>query len=249
MSQSLGNSYEVAMAGQHELVAASPAVRALLDPEIEPRVLHRFLIEYCALGVQMTEPVEGWISRAGKRCKDIGLAQLGDNLVKHAVHEAGHEQMFVDDTKKLAELFNARYGEAVDAAALLSQPPTPSMREYIGLHEETIAGETPFAQVAIELEIEGLSVSVGPALLKQLEGVLGAEVVACCTFLTEHVALDVGHTALNRKMLERLMVARPDALPALVATGKRALDAYLGFLGECLARAHESSVQPRTAVA
>jgi hypothetical protein len=243
MSQSLGEAYAGQLARHHELVAGHPAVGALLDPAIEPRVLHRFLIEYCALGVQMTERVEGWIRRAGERCKAVGLPQLGDNLSKHAAHEAGHERMFVDDTKRLTKLFNSRFGEALDAQALLDQAPTASMLQYIQLHEETIASEAPFAQVAIELEIEGLSVSVGPSLLKQLDQVLGADVVECCTFLTEHVALDVGHTALNKKMLERLVEARPDALPVLVATGQRALDAYLGFLSDCLDRARAGAGQ------
>ena len=249
MKQSPADAYQEAMAAEHERIAAHPAVKALLDPGIEPRLLHRFLIEYCALGVQMTQPVESWIRRAGNRCKEIGLAQLGDNLVKHAVHEAGHEQLFIDDTKKLSELFAARYGDAPVARALLEQPPTPSMRRYIDLHEETIVGEAPYAQVAIELEIEGLSVSIGPTLLKQLERVLGGAVVACCSFLTEHVALDVGHTALNQRMLERLIVARPEALPALVRTGERALEAYLGFLFECLERSREwlrSRARPAT---
>jgi len=250
MSQSLGETYAGQMARNHELVAEHPAVRALLDPAIEPRLLHRFLIEYCALGVQMTEPVEGWIRRAGERCKAVGLTQLGDNLSKHAAHEAGHERMFIDDTKKLTALFNARYGEALDAQVLLGQAPTASMRQYIQLHEETIASEAPFAQVAIEFEIEGLSVSIGPSLLNQFERVLGAGVVECCSFLTEHVALDVGHTALNQKMLERLLVARPEALPVLVGTGKNALDAYLGFLGDCIERARAWVGQgPQAAVA
>jgi pyrroloquinoline quinone (PQQ) biosynthesis protein C len=237
--------YRNALAKHHDQLTAHPAVRAMFDPEIEPRLLHRFLIEYCSLGVQLTQPVEGWIRRAGARCKEIGLAQLGDSLIKHAVHEAGHERLFIDDTRKLSEQYLARYGEALDAEALLSQPATRAMTQYIELHEETIAGSTPYAQVAIELEIEGLSVSLGPTLLKQLERVLGAETVACCSFLTEHVAIDVGHTALNQKMMERLTQAHPEALPALVSAGQRALDAYLGFLLECIERARAELARSR----
>jgi Iron-containing redox enzyme len=232
--------YFTALARVHTGIEAYPAVRRLFDPEIEPRVLHRFLIEYCALGVQVTAPVEGWIRRAGLRCREIGLNALGDSLVKHAVHEAGHERLFVADTKALILQYGRLYGELLDANALLNQPATPAMTRYIDLHEETIAGPTPFAQVAIELEIEGLSVSIGPTLLRQLERRLGASILASCTFLTEHVAIDVGHTALNKKMLERLVAARPEALPVLVETGKRALDDYLCFLHECLERADQS---------
>jgi heme oxygenase-like protein len=229
--------YAACMARVHADLGSHPAVRQLFDPHIDACVLHRFLIEYCALGVQLTAPVEGWIRRAGNRCKEIGLSALGDNLTKHAVHEAGHEALFVEDTKQLSARYTSRYGELIDPQALLDQAATPAMRRYIELHEETIAGPAPFAQVAIELEIEGLSVKLGPTLLKQLTQVLGASILECCSFLTEHVALDVGHTALNNKMLERLVAAKPEALPILVETGRRALEAYLGFLGECMDRA------------
>jgi pyrroloquinoline quinone (PQQ) biosynthesis protein C len=229
--------YREAMAAHHSQLTAHPTIRVMFDPQVEPQLLHRFLVEYCALGVQLTEPVEGWIRRAGARCKELGLAQLGDSLIKHAAHEAGHEKLFINDARKLGEQHLARYGDALDVEALLRQPPTPATTRYTELHEETIAGETPYAQVAIELEIEGLSVSLGPTFLKQLERVLGAETLACCSFLTEHVAVDVGHTALNEKLLGRLIQAHPEALPALVAAGKRALDAYLSFLSECMDRA------------
>jgi len=234
--------YRARMAGAHAEIGTHPGVLRLLAPGISPRLLHRFLIEYCALGVQITRPVEGWIRRAGQRCKEIGLDALGDKLTKHAAHEAGHDRLFVADAHALSRLYQDLYHDSVDVEALLAQPPTDAMQRYIGLHEEAIASSTPFAQVAIELEIEGLSVSIGPSFLGQIERVLGPTVLASCSFLTEHVEIDVGHTKLNEKMLERLLSERPGALPVLVDAGQRALKAYLDFLGECMDRASERSV-------
>lgn len=229
--------YCAAMASTHAGISAHPAVVRLLNPEIAPRLLHRFLIEYCALGVQITAPVESWISRSGQRCKAIGLNDLGDRLIKHAAHEAGHERLFMADANALSRQYELRYAEQIDIDTLLAEAPTPAMLRYIALHEDTILSPAPFAQVAIELEIEGLSVSIGPPFLRQIEQVLGASVLASCSFLKEHVAIDVGHTKLNQAMLDRLLVARPEAQPALVAAGQRALEAYLGFFGECMDRA------------
>ncbi|MFY0539080.1 hypothetical protein [Nannocystis pusilla] len=50
----------------------------------------------------MTAPVEGWIRRAGERCLAAGLNEIGNALVAHARHEAGHDAMMVDDTRSLA---------------------------------------------------------------------------------------------------------------------------------------------------
>jgi hypothetical protein len=227
------------MALVRERLEQHAGVKRLLSPSIAPSTLHRFLIEYCSLGVQMTAPVESWIRRAGARCREIGLATLGDRLIKHAAHEAGHERLFIEDTKSLTVAYTARFGRKLDPAALIARSRTAAMARYIDLHEETILGPTPFAQVAIELEIEGLSVSLGPKLIAQFERVLGREILGCLSFLQEHVALDVGHTALNRRMLSQLLEERPAAVDALVDAGSRALSAYLDFLGECLGRAED----------
>ena len=51
--------------------------------------MERFLLFFCALGVQMTRPVESWIARAGAACEIAGLPELGRSLKKHARGEAG----------------------------------------------------------------------------------------------------------------------------------------------------------------
>lgn len=218
------------------------AMKRILAPAPAQQI-HRFLLEYCALGVQITEPVDSWIRRAGQRTTQMGLSEVGEALVKHAAHEAGHHLMFVDDVHQLAAMYNARYAPGVDPAALLDQAPTPKMLEYIALHEDNIQGDSPFAQIAIELEVEGLSVSLGPRLIQHLGDELGAEVVGALSFLTEHVAVDVGHTALNNKLLGRLLLQRPDAVDTLIATGTAALQIYLDFFGECWERAQAALAQ------
>lgn len=227
--------YDASMQPVRERLRSTPGILGLLDSQVAAKTLHRFLIEYCALGVQITAPVDGWIRRAGARCREIGLGPLGESLIKHAANEAGHDRMFVQDTHSLAKLYEARYGTMLNVSELLSRPPTHAMRRYIDLHERTIAGPTPFGQVAIELEIEGLSVTLGPALMDQFHRVLGPEIISCLTFIEEHVALDVGHTALNRKMLSRLLVARPDCMDTLTSTGTEALETYIDFMTECFA--------------
>ncbi|MEN9577235.1 MAG: hypothetical protein RJA70_244 [Pseudomonadota bacterium] len=242
-TMSLIQEYNTALSGARESMVTHPKIREILAEDVSPQLLHRFLIQYCALGVQITEPVDGWIRRAGQRCKEVGLVELGESLRKHAEHEAGHHLMFIDDVHALVGLYNSKYGATLNAGALLQQSATPKMRDYIALHEVNIAGDSPFAQVAIELEIEGLSVALGPKLIAQFEARLGKEVVAALSFLNEHIAVDVGHTALNNKLMERLLKQQPEALAKMIETGTAALAIYLDFFGECwgLARAKISS--------
>ena len=233
MSRAAIEDYQAQLRPVREAGLQSGVVRSLLDPSLPGRLLHRFLIEYCARGVQITQPVAGWIGRAGRRCKELGLVALGDSLTQHAAHEAGHELLFVEDTRRLVQNYNERYGEELSARALLVPHDSAAVARYVELHEQTIAGPAPFAQVAIELEIEALSVALGPLFLSQVERALGSGVLACLSFLREHVALDAGHTALNQRMLQRLLAERPDALAALIGAGTAALSAYLDFIREC----------------
>lgn len=212
------------------------ALRALLDPRVAPALMEGFLIQLNSLGVYMTEPVDGWIRRAGEASVRQGLVDVGRQLITHAKHEAGHHLMMIQDTHNLVARWNARRGPRLSAEALLKQPPTQAMREYRELHEETLAGPMPAAQVAIEYEIENLSVVFAPKLMAQAQRVCGADILEAMSFVKEHAELDVGHTALNEVMLDKLLRQLPQYAPYIASIGARALDIYLRFMADCVDR-------------
>ncbi len=209
------------------------SIEALFRHALEPVILERFLIYFSALGVGMTEPVEGWIRRAGRRCGDLGLSGLAKALAAHAGQEADHHLLMQADTHRLVDRWNEYHEPKLNAAALLALAPTPGVIGYRELHENTIAGPEPYGQLAIEYEIEMLSVTYGPALLQRCSDLSGAEILEGLSFLQDHVALDAGHTHFNRLQLSRLLDQRPDFLAALVTAGSAALDAYVMFLDDC----------------
>ncbi|MGD8861445.1 MAG: hypothetical protein PVI30_15660 [Myxococcales bacterium] len=232
--------YEPRMKRARELVGAAGILERLLSPQMTPRVLRRFLIEYCSLGVQITEPVEGWIRRAGEACVQQDLQKVGRALIDHAAHEAGHHEMFIADTRALVGAHREAGGGTLDAQALIDRPPTRAMRHYIELHEETLASPMPFGQVAIELEIERLSVTLLPALMQQFRRVLGEDVVDALSFLGSHAQLDVGHTRINERIMNELLLQRPAAVGDLARIGAEAMFVYLAFFEECLGAAERA---------
>jgi hypothetical protein len=209
------------------------SIAALLRDPLEPLTLERFLIYFSALGVGMTEPVEDWIRRASERCGELGLTELAAALKAHAKHEADHHLLMQADTRLLVERWNEKREPRLDAAVLLALAPTPGVIGYRELHEEVISGPAPYGQLAIEYEIEMLSVSYGPALIRRCTDIVGAEILHGLSFLEDHIALDAGHTHFNRLQLSRLLEQRPDFLSGLVAAGSAALDAYVVFLDDC----------------
>ena len=166
----------------------------------------------------------------------------------HARHEANHHLMLIEDVKRLVEDWNQRRDGALEVDALLHAPPTPAIRAYVNLHEEVIAGPAPFCQLAIEYEIEGLSVNVGPDLIKQCARLLGPAFLQKLSFLTEHVSIDVGHTKFNHMQLEKLLAGAPSWALLLGQTGNTALEAYGAFLAECFACSRQESAQNQAKV-
>ena len=225
--------YEDAMAASRADFSKRPGFAAAIAGQLEPRRLHHLLIQFCALGFQMTDKVEGWIRRAGERCQQLGYPELGKALISHAHHEAGHEQLFDQDTRALVELWNQRWSPTLSAEALLQQPATGGVRRYAELHEEVIVSDTPYRQVAIEYEIEAVSVREGAKLVGAVLQQLGPDVLGRLSFVKEHLAVDEGHTKFNARQLGRLLDDHPDALPHLIDAGRRALDAYATFLDDC----------------
>lgn len=222
-----------------ERFEASPGINAIRSNN-DPRFLEAFLLYFCAIGAQMTEPVESWIRRAASRCAAIGLTDLAEALTRHAKAEAGHHLMMIADLRSLAGNWNLRHKPRVDADELLRIPASYGASRYCLVHEENIAGDTPYAQIAIEYEIEQLPLRYGGLFVARCLEIFGGEILSSLSFVTEHIDLDIGHTHFNAQQLSKFIDLLPESLPSLVAAGSAALDAYAQFLTDCveLAESH-----------
>jgi hypothetical protein len=189
----------------------------VLSPKIPPHALKAFLQKFCAYGVEMTEQVPDWITRAGEGCLSRGYQGLGEALIAHARHEEGHEVYMAADARLLG------------AEALIGIN-TPGVKAYIQLHEEVIALH-PHAQIAVEYEIERLSVDYGALLMKNVRCVLGD---LDLSFIKTHTELDVAHAEFNHRQLVSFLSEHPDKLDDLVAAGEAALRAYGLYLDDCI---------------
>ena len=229
--------YESGVEPARRRFADHPAVRLIQAGEMGGEHLEAFFIHWSAAGVAMTEPVEGWIRRAGEACERLGgpgVERLGVALQKHARAEADHHLLMIADLRRLCARRAAAGRPAPDPDDLVAQPWPEAARRYRQLHEDVIAGPAPYAQIAIENEIEMLSVVFGPPLLENARALLGQDVIEDLSFLDDHITLDVGHTKFNRRQLAAFLDERPDALDALVEAGSRGLDAYRDFLAYCV---------------
>ena len=141
--------------------------------------------------------------------------------------------MMVEDTHALVKRWNARYSPPLDAESLFDVEPGSGASRYIAIHEAIVDGDMPFVQVALEYEIEQLPVAFGALMISNWAQRLGQDITNSLSFVREHIVLDVGHTAFNRKLLQGLLESGPRYLPVLVEAGSSILDAYAEFLTDC----------------
>ncbi len=237
--------YERLLAPARERFAAQSGLKLLESPTVDAVLMESFLLHFCAIGTRMTESVESWLHRSAERCEIFGLPELAHALDQHARAEAGHHLMMMADVRSLATRWNTCRQPPVDADEFLCRPPSLGAIRYCQLHEDNITSDTPYAQIAIEYEIETLPLRYGEQLIARCIELLGADILPCLSFVTQHVDLDVGHTKFNARELGKLIELDPTCLPALVAAGTAALDAYAQFLADCaqLAERHSQAVQ------
>jgi len=226
--------YEALVAAARKDFKSRRSVSVIFSPGVSKGLLENFLLFFCAYGVRITEPVEGWIRQAGERCIKLGFGRLGESLLVHSKQEAGHHLLFLQDAKSLAARADATHRIGLDLAAILAMPDTPGIDAYRELHKRVIEGDSPYAQIAIEYEIEALSIEYGPRLIGQVINRLGQETAQGLSFIKHHVAADVGHTSFNQRQIENLLAFHPQAINKLAYAGKAALAAYGIFLDDCL---------------
>jgi hypothetical protein len=239
MQSTIMETYELLMIPARRRFEADYGLTTLLEEDIEPNCFELFLVYFCAIGAQMTAPVEGWIRRAGERCTALGLKEIGDALLRHSKAEAGHDSMMVADVKSLVLRWNARNVWQLDLEHFLHLPQTPGVAKYVEVHEKNIDGPSPYAQIAIEYEIEQLTMLYGERLITRCIRLCGDDILACLTFLPKHIELDGGHTKFNARELAKVIDANPSSVPTLVSAGSAALDAYGTFISDCLSQAKD----------
>jgi hypothetical protein len=240
MSFEIFDQYEAIIADHREAFATNDAVNLVTSSSCDERLFAHFMLRWSVHGVAMTAPVESWIAGAGERCAQLGNQTLGKALKAHSRAEADHDLMMVEDARAIAAWFAERSAAGVDVDALLSESPLASTLPYIKLHEDVIAGLTPQAQVAIEYEIEQLSITMGPRLLINCERVFGID-TRFYSFMAHHVELDAGHTAFNRRQLQKVLCESPRELKVMTGAASTALAVYAGFMAECLRLAESDS--------
>ncbi|MGE4233484.1 MAG: hypothetical protein AB7F43_09165 [Bacteriovoracia bacterium] len=219
--------YENALAVKRDEV--STRLKKVIS-EKNPEVFLRLVIFYAAGGYHITKPVDRWIRTAGEACIHQGYKKLGEKLVRHAEHEAGHESMHAEDLNLVVDFYNKEFGQNLNAKDLLNTPFTEGIKNYISLHEETISGAQPFVQIAIEYEIERLSISAGPVFLKTCFERFGLELLRNLKFITEHARLDAGHTIYNRDLICEFLGKSPSTLDAITLGGQKALEYFAQYV-------------------
>jgi hypothetical protein len=225
--------YDDAVGAARDLFRLNTGVVGITSHDTTERAMAAFLVHYSALSVPITEPVEGWLRRAGERCIALGWPALGRALTAHAVAEAGHHLYHVADCRSLIALWNRRWRPALHVDDIARLTMTPGGARYCALHEANIASDRPFCQLAIEYEIERLPVELGPRFIENCVRLFGDEILQSLTFVTSHVEFDVGHTKFNAHFLGNLIAENPARLESLVTAGAGALDAFGQHLDDC----------------
>jgi hypothetical protein len=226
--------YERLVWPARERFASSAGIRGMISPETEAQTMAAFLMHFSALSIPITEPVEDWIRRAGDRCAAMGHSEIARSLSSHAKAEAGHHQYHLNDFANLVAFWNAHWSPPANPTVILARELTSGGERYRRLHEDNIAGPTPYCQFAIEYEIELLPVKYGSSFVGNCVRLLGQEILACMSFVTSHVEFDVGHTKFNAHFLGNLILEDPSRLAPLAAAGASALDAFSDHLTESL---------------
>lgn len=224
--------YETALAEARENFRVN-AFNQLVT-EKDPQKLMSFWLNFCSKGVGMTEPVESWIKRAGEKCIELGFTDLGADLKRHATHEADHHLLMIDDTRNLAKRWNQFYSPTLTSENLISSSFPDSVKDYRQLHENCIASNSPYGQIAIEYEIENLTATYGTQVIQHTANILGENIIECLSFLVDHARLDIGHTEFNRKVLTKFVDANPHTLPELIHYGIQAVEIYCDVINDYL---------------
>lgn len=224
--------------------AQRPVVKEIFTEEVEPKLLELFMIHWSALSAGLTEPIPVYLERAGERCKNMGLQEMAKFFYEHEEEEDGHDNWAIEDVEKLVENWNKENSTfPLDAQKLLANKISPAVKRYHELHEEVIEGDFPWAELAIDVEIELFSTTYGPILVNKWVECMGKDSLSNISFLYKHVVADVEHTDTNFEVVDKFISENPQSINTLVETATKALNSYADFLEDAMTYAKKVYVR------
>jgi hypothetical protein len=208
----------------------------------DPVLPELFMIYWTVLSAGLTGPIPHYLRSAGEKCREKGLPEMAEFFFEHCEEEDGHDGWAKKDTEKLVVRWNKRHPQLVlDTEELLSQKDSPAVKRYHEMHEKFIFGEAPYGELAIDVEIELITVKYGPKFLLKCIAKMGPGIIFDMSFLREHVRFDFGHTDKNFDVIHRLLEQHPEFLEHLVDAGRGGLETYAGFLGDVMRYSEEKA--------
>jgi hypothetical protein len=217
-------------------------LRGLVGSDVDSELLHAFLIQWAALSVQLQERTEHFLVEASRRCAEVGEHDLALTLLQIAAEAIDRYRLVADDTRTLAQLWNARRQPSLDLTYLLTQPATVSMKRLHAHAHALVSGPQPWTQLAALYEADAMLGSVAERVTSQARQLLGDEVGACLRSLEALAGLNQ-RSSLGRTMAS-FLERNPERVTRMAETGVRTLEIYGDFLVECCETAGRLSLWP-----
>lgn len=241
MSDAL-NAYRAQLDPARRRFKDRPELRQLMDADVDPELVHAFLIQWASLSVQLQEPAERFLVEASRRCAEVGKHRLSLTLLQIAAEAIERYRLVADDTRRLAQLWNVRRRPSLDLTYLLTQPATPSMKRLHAHYHSLVTSPQPWAQIAASYEADATLGSVVEQVGVQIRRLLGEDIHASLRSLDALAHFD------ERSSLAQAMVsfldANPERVDHMAATAERTLEIYADFLCECCSSAPGLSATP-----
>lgn len=233
------NSYQAKCTVHRQRFDQRPAIREIFYRPLNKRLTSAFMLHWSALSAGFAAPIGSYLQRAGERCREQGYADIARFFLAHAAEEDGHDEWGRKDAHRLAARWNRENpGLALDAERLLGDNTPEVVQRYYRLHEGVIDQGWPWAELAIDVEIELLTAKYGPRLLWRALRSMGLKSLADIQFLRDHVRFDFGHTRENFRTLHQFIHRHPECTQTLTEVASEALEIYADLMQEALDRAH-----------
>ena len=205
---------------------------------VNDELLELFLINFYAFGINMMQPVEDWLHRAGRHCEVIGLKDIGRALKLHARREAKCYLTIANDARLLITFWNRRHKDLqIDIEKLFSRPLPSGVACYQKLHEDIIISTVPYTQIAVSYEIELLFTNWNLKLVNYCASKFGKRITARLNAIQDHVKRHLRHVVVTRRELGKFLTSYPGYLNTLVQAGAQAIVIYQKYLEDCLTSA------------
>ena len=202
--------------------------------------LEFFLLHHCVLGRLMTEQIGDWLNAAVNKSDALGYGELSRSLAEYRDIGFKRHELLGKDLPLLLQWINRRHQIELVSSYFHKKSVSEGVKKFLKLHEQVLKGKQPYRELAIQYEMERITMVHGYTLIQWCKLRFGKSVLRNLSAFRYQIKNNQQRTIILEQIQKQFIKKHPEVVDDMIEASVATLECYARYLVDCFDLAEQS---------